>query len=189
MKGGYQILDFKNENFTLGTAKNFSGIYDMIERSNKVFLIEDVIIGNVENKPYFVQFYVDSDDFVADFGKYVITVDDDDKVTFTAKTHKYVHRIFAKDDGVNVIYITAFSDSPDEINTNAKLKTFASTHFTNGAMATGNVDDSTYGLCSVIGVKYETSTLNVYYYSPDIPGLNDGFSNIFTTVSDTVIPL
>lgn len=92
MKGGYKILDFNGCKLRTSTTQGFekyeiiNGIYDRIESSDKVFLIEGYNLDGVEYKAFFATFVVNSGSFVTIFNNHYITISADDKIVVTAVT-------------------------------------------------------------------------------------------------------
>ena len=58
-KGGYQILDLKNTNFTLGTGVKVSGAFKTILETKKPILVSGIVIdGTAYNDTYVVFTYM-----------------------------------------------------------------------------------------------------------------------------------
>ena len=55
-KGGYQILDLKNTNFTLGTGVNVSGAFTTITGTKKPILVSGIVIAGTEYHDTYVDF-------------------------------------------------------------------------------------------------------------------------------------
>ena len=84
VRGGYQIIDLKNTNFTSGSAVTIPGTYATIEASHKRYAIEGFSIANVEHKPMSANFVVDASNYVAQLtDKISISVTAEDAVTIT----------------------------------------------------------------------------------------------------------
>lgn len=88
MKGGYQIIDLRETNFTAATAVTIPGVYEQIEGNyNKPLLLEGFSIGDIEYNATWVNKTVDSTNFkLSGVSGYDVTVTPDDKVTFTVIT-------------------------------------------------------------------------------------------------------
>lgn len=88
MKGGYQIIDFRGVDFTVGTATKVDGVYERIEGNyNKALLIENFSIGGVEQNATWVVETTNSANYVLiGLSGYNITVTNADNVTVTAIT-------------------------------------------------------------------------------------------------------
>lgn len=91
MKGGYQILDLKGNDFTInGDAITIKGLYEAIEGSyGKPLLIENYSIGGVEKNGRWLNLGVDNGDYVSEVGlnadltkALYIKVTDEDAVSF-----------------------------------------------------------------------------------------------------------
>ena len=88
MKGGYQIIDLKDINFTIGTGSKVDGVYKKIEGSyRKPCLLSNITIGGAEKNDRFVNFDAYSGTFYGVFGVdnegtiIRISVDNKDTVT------------------------------------------------------------------------------------------------------------
>ena len=55
-KGGYQILDFKNTNFALGTGAVVSGAFKTILETKKPILVSGIVIAGEKYNDTFVEF-------------------------------------------------------------------------------------------------------------------------------------
>lgn len=55
-KGGYQILDFKNTNFTLGTGTVVSGAFKTILETKKPILVSGIVIAGTAYNDTYVEF-------------------------------------------------------------------------------------------------------------------------------------
>lgn len=56
-KGGYKLIDFKENNIVLATPTTIKGVYDAIEHNyRKPTLITGLVIENVEKEDTFVNF-------------------------------------------------------------------------------------------------------------------------------------
>lgn len=56
-KGGYKLIDFKENNIVLTTPTTIKGVYDAIEHNyRKPTLITGLVIGSVEKRRYFCKF-------------------------------------------------------------------------------------------------------------------------------------
>lgn len=55
-KGGYQILDLKNTNFTLGTGTKVSGAFKTILETKKPILVSGIVIGGTAYNDTYVEF-------------------------------------------------------------------------------------------------------------------------------------
>lgn len=91
MKGGYKILDFNGRKFFTSTSAverftKINGIYDRIESSDKVFLVEGYNLDGVKYKAFFTAFVVNGGSFVTIFDNHYITISADDKIVVTAVT-------------------------------------------------------------------------------------------------------
>lgn len=83
-KGGYQIIDFKNQNLTT-TATVIDGIYDSIEGNNrKSLLLSNLIIDGTECADTFATASVSGSNYVLSAYGATITVTSDNNVTSTA---------------------------------------------------------------------------------------------------------
>lgn len=86
IKGGYKIINFGGTALS-GTAVDIDGIYERITGNNygKALLITGVVLGGDLMNEVFSTFTVDeSDNIIINAYDGVITVNDDDEVTFTA---------------------------------------------------------------------------------------------------------
>ena len=86
MKGGYKIIDLKDNNFTLdGDAITIKGVYDSVENSHrKATLLSGLVIDNVEKPNRFVTFTSDSGSFVTTMADAKITITAEDTVTLAS---------------------------------------------------------------------------------------------------------
>lgn len=86
MKGGYKIIDLKDNNFTLDSdAITIKGVYDSVENSHrKAILLSGLVIDSVEKPNRFVTFTSDSGSFVATMADAKITITAEDTVTLAS---------------------------------------------------------------------------------------------------------
>lgn len=90
-KGGYKIIDLKDNNFTVGGSSiTIPGIYEAIENSHrKAILLSGIVIGGIERNDRFVTFGIVSTDYIASVAVsdtanvLQCTVKADDSVKFT----------------------------------------------------------------------------------------------------------
>lgn len=94
-KGGYKLIDFKENNIVLGTPTTIKGVYDAIEHNyRKPTLITGLVIGNVEKEDTFVNFEHGENVYNGLLGMTAsgkvsyITITNDDVVTITENTIK-----------------------------------------------------------------------------------------------------
>lgn len=86
IKGGYKLIDLKDNKFTVGgDGITVKGIYNSIENSyNKPLILTGINIGGVEKNDVFVDFAVDSENYVANISATEkITITNSDLVTIT----------------------------------------------------------------------------------------------------------
>lgn len=78
IKGGYKLIDLKDSKFTVGgDGITIKGIYNSIENSyNKPLILTGINIGGIEKNDIFV-------DFVVDSGNYVANISTTEKITIT----------------------------------------------------------------------------------------------------------
>lgn len=87
-KGGYMILDFKDNVLTAGTAKVIDGVYEALEGNyRKRVVLSGLVIGDTEYNDIEIAVTISSSNFVFSCYGYNFTIDDDDKVTATAITN------------------------------------------------------------------------------------------------------
>ena len=91
MKGGYKILDFNGYTFSTSTTSapkstTIDEIYNRLESSDKVFLVEGYNLDKVYYKAFFATFVVTGGSFVTIFNNHYITISADDKIVVTAVT-------------------------------------------------------------------------------------------------------
>ena len=89
-KGGYKLIDFKENNIVLATPTTIRGVYDAIEHNyRKPTLITGLVIGNAEKEDIFVNFehgenvYNGLLGMTANNKVLFITITNDDAVTIT----------------------------------------------------------------------------------------------------------
>lgn len=86
-KGGYQILDLSGHSFTTGATAYVKNAYDKIEGTRKVILISGLEVDGAEYRDAFVDFTVDSGNFVGTmYGKKITigsSADNNDPITIT----------------------------------------------------------------------------------------------------------
>lgn len=76
--GGYQIIEFKNGNFTLGTGRVYSGVYDKIEGTRKPIYVSGIQIAGVEYHNCYVDFTVNESSYEGTiYGKKIVVTDKD----------------------------------------------------------------------------------------------------------------
>lgn len=78
IKGGYKLIDLKDSKFTVGgDGITVKGIYNSIENSyNKPLILTGINIGGIEKNDIFIDFAVDS-------GNYVANISATEKITIT----------------------------------------------------------------------------------------------------------
>ncbi|MCQ2077233.1 MAG: hypothetical protein MJZ20_09480 [Bacteroidaceae bacterium] len=82
--GGYKIIDFGNDAFTAGTAKDVAGAYEAFT-GNKPVIIEGLKIGTAVIYPFFAPAFTQGDSKVTSaIPGYTVEVTKADKVKFTA---------------------------------------------------------------------------------------------------------
>lgn len=87
IKGGYKLIDLKNNKFTVGgNGITIAGIYNSIKASyNKPLILTNINIGGVERNDIFVDFVDDSGSYVANISsKETIKITNADLVTIKA---------------------------------------------------------------------------------------------------------
>lgn len=86
-KGGYQILDLSGYNFVTDVSQNVEGAYEKIEGTRKVILVSGLTCDGVEYRDAFVDFNVESGNFVGSMYDKSINVgssiDGNDPITIT----------------------------------------------------------------------------------------------------------
>ena len=94
-KGGYKLIDFKENNIVLATPTTIKGVYDAIEHNyRKPTLITGLVIGSVEKEDTVVNFehgenvYNGSLGMTANGKVLFITITNEDAVTITENTIK-----------------------------------------------------------------------------------------------------
>lgn len=82
-KGGYVIVDLKGQSITAGTPFTLDGVTARLNRAkNKACLLSGFAIGGGEKRDVFVDLQKTEDGYVALFGQYTMTIEDDE-VTIT----------------------------------------------------------------------------------------------------------
>lgn len=78
IKGGYKLIDLKDNKFTVGgSGITVKGIYNSIESSyNKPLILTGINIGGIERNDVFINFSDDS-------GSYVSNISETEKITIT----------------------------------------------------------------------------------------------------------
>lgn len=86
-KGGYQILDLSGNAFTTGSTVYVKNAYEKIEGTRKVILVSGLEVDGTELRDAFVDFTVDSGNYVGSMYGKKITVgnsgDGNDPITIT----------------------------------------------------------------------------------------------------------
>lgn len=82
-KGGYQILDFKNTNFALGTGAVVSGAYGTIAGTKKPILVSGIVIAGTEYHDTYVDFTINNTAFEGIIYGKKITIASTDTVTIS----------------------------------------------------------------------------------------------------------
>lgn len=87
LKGGYKLIDLKENNFTVGVPLTIKGIYDSIERSyNKSLILTGIVVSSVERNDVSVNFVDVSGNYESDISSTEkITVTNTDAVTISNK--------------------------------------------------------------------------------------------------------
>ena len=86
-KGGYQIIDLKNKNFTLGTGMVVEGAYKKIDGTNKPIYLSGISIAGVEYHDCYVNIVVNQTNFEAlVYGIYKMVIQNNDTITITKPT-------------------------------------------------------------------------------------------------------
>ena len=87
-KGGYQIIDFKNVNHTLGVGVVHEGLYDLIEGTRKPIMISGVVFEGKEYGDRFVSIETFEGDYTIQYSAHPnqdgfnIIINVNDVVTF-----------------------------------------------------------------------------------------------------------
>lgn len=86
-RGGYQVLDIKNKDLTIGEATEITGTYETLEGNyRKAILLSNLVIGGVEYPNRFVEFGTEQSKFVTHLSidggvtQLKLTIDDNDMV-------------------------------------------------------------------------------------------------------------
>ena len=82
-KGGYQILDFKNTNFALGTGAVVAGVYGKIAGTKKPILVSGIVIAGTEYHDTYVDFTINNTAFEGIIYGKKITIASTDTVTIS----------------------------------------------------------------------------------------------------------
>lgn len=82
-KGGYQIIDLKNKQLTIGTGMVYNGVYELIEGTSKPILLSGINIAGKEYHDTFIDLTVSGSSFIATVYGKKITITDNDVVTIT----------------------------------------------------------------------------------------------------------
>ena len=82
-KGGYQIIDLKNEALTSGVGVVYDGIYDKVKGTRKPILVSGLNVGGTEYHDSFVDFTVSGTTFTGTIYGKTITIANTDTVTVT----------------------------------------------------------------------------------------------------------
>ena len=82
-KGGYQIIDFKSKNFTLGTGMFFKGVYSLIEGTTKPIYVTGISIEGVEYRDTYLDLTVNMDSYEGIIYGKKIKISDIDVVTIS----------------------------------------------------------------------------------------------------------
>lgn len=78
-KGGYVIVDLKGQSITAGTPFTLDGVTARLDRAKtKACLLSGFAIGDEEKRDVFVDLQKTEDGYVALFGQYTITIEDDE---------------------------------------------------------------------------------------------------------------
>lgn len=92
-KGGYKLIDFKENNIVLNEQTTIKGVYDAIEHNyRKPTLITGLVINSVEKEDTFVNFEHVGNDYKGLLGMTAnnkvlfITITNEDAVTITENT-------------------------------------------------------------------------------------------------------
>lgn len=79
--GGYQIIDLKGTQLTVGTGMQYDGIYELIEGTNKTCLVSGLNVAGTEYNDCYVDFAVNGSAFEGTAYSYTITVESTNVVT------------------------------------------------------------------------------------------------------------
>ena len=85
-KGGYQIIDLKNKNFTLGTGMVVEGAYEKIECTLKPIYFSGISIAGVEYNDCYVQIVSNGSNFEGTMYGKKIVIQNNDVVTISNPT-------------------------------------------------------------------------------------------------------
>lgn len=97
--GGYKVIDFDNTLLTYDVAKEIEGIYNEIDKSEKMIIVENLKVGGIGVKSFstlFVQDFTTGNYLGTYFGAYntatptslpicIITIDKNDNVKISKK--------------------------------------------------------------------------------------------------------
>lgn len=84
MRGGYQIIDLKNKNFTTGVGIVFEGVYDLLEGTRKAILFTGIQVDDTEFGDTFVELDVEGSAYIGIIYGTTIKIEDTDVITIGA---------------------------------------------------------------------------------------------------------
>ena len=84
--GGYQILDLKGYNFTVGTKATISGVWGAVDGSTYAVMVCNLVVAGKEfRNTWIVDLKFDNTNYVGTIYDYTITIANDDGITISSK--------------------------------------------------------------------------------------------------------
>ena len=84
--GGYQILDLKGYNFTVGTKATIKGVWDAVDGGTCVVMVCNLVVAGKElRNTWIVDLKFDSTNYTGTIYDYTITIASDDGITISSK--------------------------------------------------------------------------------------------------------
>lgn len=86
MKGGYKLIDLKNQNLVVDSSITIKGIYESIENSyHKPLILCGIVIDDVEKNDTFITPILNGDDYVCTIYEKTLTITNQDLITLSEK--------------------------------------------------------------------------------------------------------
>lgn len=97
-RGGYQVVDLKNTDFTPETAVKISNVYNLVNSNSKAVLLSGIVINGETYNDLFISLYKVDYKYTAKVYDYYIVIDDENNVTFTSNELTTTNNYIEEDD-------------------------------------------------------------------------------------------
>lgn len=97
-RGGYQVVDLKNTDFTPETPTKISNIYNLVNSNSKAVMLSGIVINGETYNDLFISLYKVDYKYTAKVYDYYIVIDEENNVTFTSNEVTTTNNYIEEDD-------------------------------------------------------------------------------------------